>query len=107
MASLAIGAHYGVASAADAIAVKLSDNPGQEPYAAIIGAFEWVIGAASKSGKPSIETVSFTVRANDVLDEAVNAVIAAGIHVTAPAGNYHTDACDSSPGLSELIYIER
>ena len=104
MASLAIGAHYGVASAADAIAVKMSDTTGRVVHAAVIGAFDWVIGAVSKSGKPSIANLSFSIPGEDPLDQAVKAVIDAGIHVTTSAGNLHTDACHDSPGRSELIY---
>jgi ribosomal protein S11 len=103
MASVAIGAHYGVASAADAIAVKTSDNR-STTYAAIIAALEWVIHAASKSGKPSIANLSWVVRANDTVEQAVKAVIDAGIHITTAAGNTHTDACRVSLSRGELIY---
>jgi cerevisin len=102
MASVAIGTNYGVASAANAIAVKISDGfPIRS--AAVIGACDWVMHAASTSRKPSVANMSFHVKKNDAMEQAVKAVIEAGIHVTASAGNKHINACDSLPGRSELL----
>ena len=43
---------------------------------------------------------------NQALNEAVQAVINAGISVTAAAGDYSADASGYSPGQGEQFYLE-
>jgi len=96
-ASTAVGAKYGVAKAANIIAVKVLSDDGDGAYSDIIAGIDWVIDAVAKSGKPSVVNMSLGGVANDAVDQAVKTAIASGIHFAVAAGNDGKDASGSSP----------
>jgi hypothetical protein len=70
-------------------------------------AFEWIVGAVSRSGKPSIVNLSLTLKHDEALNRGVSAAIAAGIHFVGAAGNMHKDASLRFPGGSECSCLEK
>ncbi|KAF9052001.1 peptidase S8/S53 domain-containing protein [Panaeolus papilionaceus] len=83
----AAGSRYGVAKAANLIAVKvLSDSSS--------GATS---GIAKASGRPSVVSMSLGGSAATALDNAVASLTAGGVHVVVAAGNSNTDPGSTSP----------
>ena len=87
VASLAVGTHYGLATAAKVIAVKVWDKPAEGRISNVIAAFEWIVDQVSKSKKPSVVNLSISHAPNQALRKAVSAAIEAGIHFVGSAGN--------------------
>jgi len=96
-ASTAVGARYGIAKAANIIAVKVLSDAGNGPNSDIIAGIEWVMNAALASGRSSIANMSLGSGQDDAMDEAVKNAIAAGVHFAVAAGNAATDASGTSP----------
>jgi subtilisin family serine protease len=106
-ASTAVGAQYGIAKAATVVAVKVLGANGNGAYSDIIAGIEWVMNAASKSGKPSIANMSLGGSASESMDQAVKNAIAAGVHFAVAAGNAAMDADGTSPARGEDLYLIR
>jgi cerevisin len=103
VAFVAMGARFGVAKAANAIAVKVLDNSGGGTVRDTIAGVEWVIKNATATGKSSILNISAGGPPNDAIDEAVEAAVQAGIHVAAGAGNSNVDVSGITPARGKLI----
>jgi cerevisin len=100
-ASTAVGAQYGIAKAATVIAVKVLGADGSGAYSDIIAGIEWVMNAASKSGKPSVANMSLGGFASESMDQAVKNAIDSGVHFAVAAGNAAMDAGGTSPARGE------
>lgn len=75
-------------------------------YSTIIEALSWVSrDAKSKQGQKSVVNLSIGGIYNDILNEAVNALIRQGVHVVVAAGNTNENACFTSPASSKAIVI--
>ncbi|KDQ21395.1 hypothetical protein BOTBODRAFT_50040 [Botryobasidium botryosum FD-172 SS1] len=96
-AGTAAGASYGVATAANLIAVKVLSDSGSGSTSDIVAGVNWVVSSARSSGRPSIATMSLGGGANTALDNAVSSGISAGVHFTIAAGNSNVDASSTSP----------
>jgi cerevisin len=107
MASIAIGAHYSVATAAIAYAVKIADTAGVATESDTIAGIDWVIDEASITGRPSIINASWGGPLNSAVDEAIGSAVRAGIHVVVGAGNDHKDVSGITPAHRESIFQER
>jgi uncharacterized metal-binding protein len=88
---MAIGAKYGVAKKANAIAVKVIQKADGSISDCVAG-IEWSVQAALDSKRPSIVNLSLDGPPNESLSMAASAGIRAGVHFTACAGNNHADA---------------
>jgi cerevisin len=86
-ASLDIGTHHGLDTAAKVIAVKMWDNPAEGRTSNVIAALEWIISQVSKSNKPSFVNLSISRAPGQALSRAVSAAIEAGIHFAGAAGD--------------------
>ncbi|CAG7846095.1 Aqualysin-1; AltName: Full=Aqualysin-I; Flags: Precursor [Serendipita indica DSM 11827] len=100
-ASTAAGAQYGIAKAANIIAVKVLGASGNGGYSDIIAGIEWVMQQAAASGRPSVANMSLGGPQDSTLDNAVKNAIASGVHFAIAAGNTGTDASFSSPSSVE------
>jgi cerevisin len=107
VASIAIGAHYGVATAAIAYAVKIADTAGVATEGDTIAGINWVIDEASITRRPSIINASWGGPVNGVVDEATENAVRAGIHVVAAAGNDHQDVSGVTPAHRKSNFQER
>jgi subtilisin family serine protease len=90
VASMAIGAMYGVAKGANAIAVKVMQENMNGKLSDIGSGIEWSLQAALNSKRPSIINLSIVAPPNQALRMAALASITAGVHFVAAAGNEHT-----------------
>ncbi|KAG5640867.1 hypothetical protein DXG03_006771 [Asterophora parasitica] len=91
------GNQYGVAKAANVIAVKVLSDSGSGSVADIVSGLNWVASSVAASGRPSIATLSLGGGASVPLDNAVTSLVNKGIHVTVAAGNSNTNAGSTSP----------
>ncbi|KAG5651131.1 hypothetical protein H0H81_009764 [Sphagnurus paluster] len=96
-AGTAAGSQYGVAKAANIIAVKILSDAGSGSVADIVSGLDWVASSAKSSGRPSIVSMSLGGSASTTLDNAVATLTAAGIHVAVAAGNDNANAANTSP----------
>jgi cerevisin len=91
------GARWGVAKGANLIAVKVLGDDGRGSKMDSIDGLQWVRDQALASGRPSVVNMSLGGQKNQLQNDAVDAVTAAGIHVVVAAGNDEKDAKDTSP----------
>ncbi len=98
-AGTAVGTCYGVAQGATLHAVKVLGNDGSGSFSGIIDGLRWVAqDVAANGGWPAVASLSLGGDRSKSLDDAVEAVVAAGIPVVVAAGNdYGADSCTKSP----------
>lgn len=95
VAAIAAGSNWGVARGASVIAVRVLDCSGGGSVAGVIQGLDWVVQTANG---PSIVNMSLgTSTVESALNMAVENVVEAGIPVVVAAGNFGSDACDTSP----------
>ncbi|KAF9442747.1 serine protease [Macrolepiota fuliginosa MF-IS2] len=108
-AGTAAGSQFGVAKAANLIAVKVLSDEGGTSFQYLtsvllsVSGLNWVAQQFASSGRPSIASLSFGGPASTVLDSAVTALVNAGVPVVVAAGNDGSDACYSSPGRAPAV----
>ncbi|KAG5634525.1 hypothetical protein H0H81_001652 [Sphagnurus paluster] len=91
------GSQYGVAKAANIVAVKVLSDAGSGSVADIVSGLNFVATSAAASGRPSIVSMSLGGGASTALDNAVTSLTTKGVHVVVAAGNSNTDAGSTSP----------
>lgn len=95
------GATYGVAPKINLIAVQVLNKNGEGPMSGIIAGIAWAVLKAKESGRPSIINMSLKGNRSIMLDLAVRAAVAAGVHVCVAAGNSDDNASQYSPARVE------
>jgi cerevisin len=103
LAAIAAGSHYGVAKAANLIAVKVASDAGGAFASDLVAGIHWTIGAVKKSKKPSVISLSLGSGVNGALDAAAEKAVKKGVHFVVAAGNDGGDASAHSPGRSEKV----
>ncbi|MDT0443125.1 S8 family peptidase [Streptomyces johnsoniae] len=99
VAGTVAGSSYGVAKAADIVAVRVLDDTGSGTAETVIGGVDFVTGDASG---PAVANLSLGGGANSALDQAVRNAIDAGVTFAVAAGNdYGADAGGYSPARVE------
>ncbi|KDR86145.1 hypothetical protein GALMADRAFT_261704 [Galerina marginata CBS 339.88] len=96
-AGTAAGSQFGVAKAANIIAVKVLSDAGSGAVADIVSGLNFVLSSARSSGRPSIVSMSLGGSASTALDNAIASLTSAGVHVAVAAGNSNTNAANTSP----------
>ena len=94
VAGLIGGSEHGDAPNATLVAVKVLDSSGRGPLSNILAGLDWV---AMHHASRAVANLSIGGPPSDILDAAVNNLIASGVSVVAAAGNQGADACASSP----------
>lgn len=95
------GTVHGVAKEIALVSVRVLDCAGQGTTSGVVAGLEWVLAQGSR---PAVANLSLSGDADDVLDAAVRATVAAGIPVVVAAGNNARDACSYSPArVAEAI----
>jgi cerevisin len=109
---------YGIAKKANLIAVKAFRSDGVASMEDIVGGVTWAANDAlarkanaeaqfKRTGKRvykgAVANMSFGGGKSEVLDRAVNAAVASGLHAATAAGNDHQDACESSPARATEV----
>ncbi|KZV97054.1 serine protease [Exidia glandulosa HHB12029] len=104
VAGTAAGTRWGVAKAANIVAVRTVGDNGNGLVSDTIAAVNWAIEQVTTvTNAPSVITMSLRFDPSDVLDAAVTAAIDAGIHVTVSAGNAARDASSQSPARAPAV----
>lgn len=96
-AGTAVGAKYGVATAARIIAIKVLSDQGSGAYSDIISGIDYALKTYQSSGRPGVATMSLGGPNSAALDAAVSNAISKGLHFSIAAGNAATDAKNTSP----------
>ena len=101
---------YGVAKAAEIVAVKVLGTNGSGTMSDVIDGVLWAAEDAIKNAKAqagtsaarkgSVANMSLGGGKAKSLDEAVDAAVESGLHFAVAAGNDNKDACDYSPAAS-------
>ncbi len=89
------GSTYGVAKGISFVPVRVLDCAGSGFISDVIAGINWAV--ANKPAGPSVISMSLGGGASQLLDNAVNAAIAANITVVVAAGNSNANACNYSP----------
>ena len=107
---------YGVAKAANVIAVKVLGTDGSGTMSDVLEGVQWAATAASEKAeaaaaeyrttgrtkhKGSAANMSLGGGKSRALDQAVNKAVDNGLHFAVAAGNDNRDACDYSPAAAE------
>ena len=107
---------YGVAKAANVIAVKVLDSDGNGTASDVIAGVLWAAEQAAiklaaaraeyattgrTNHKGSVANLSLGGRKLQALDDAVNKAVDSGLHIAVAAGNDYMDACRFSPAAAE------
>lgn len=108
---------YGIAKAANIIAVKVLGSNGSGSMSDVVGGVAWAATDAQRvraaaeaefkaSGKTkykgSVSNMSLGGGKSRALDDAVNKAVKTGMHFAVAAGNDNKDACEYSPAGAEL-----
>lgn len=93
-AGTAAGSQYGVAKAANLVAVKVLSDAGSGAVSDIVSGLNFVLQSATR---PTIASMSLGGGASTSLDNAVASLTRSGIHVTVAAGNDGANAGTTSP----------
>jgi len=88
------GSQYGVAKAANIIAVRVLNNSGSGTIAGVVAGVNWV---AANHVKPAVANMSLGGSANTSLDTAVQGAITRGVTFAVAAGNSNANASGFSP----------
>jgi len=88
------GASFGVAKGIRIVPVRVLDAQGSGSTADVIAGIDWV---TRNAGRPAVVNMSLGGPANQALDDAVRAAIAAGVTFVVPAGSSASDAGNFSP----------
>ncbi|CAE6451851.1 unnamed protein product [Rhizoctonia solani] len=96
-AGTAVGSGFGLATAANVIAVKVCSDAGRCAASDIIAGVNFAVTRAASTGRPSIVTMSLGLNPTTSLDNAVTSAIGRGIHFTVAAGNENQNAANVSP----------
>jgi subtilisin family serine protease len=104
-AGTAVGRTYGVAKAANVVAVKVLGATGSGTWADVAAGIDWV----AANGIPFKSVASLSLGGGgpqQVVTTAVNNAVASGISVVVAAGNANSDACGYSPaGIPATICV--
>ena len=102
---------YGVAKAANVIAVKVLGSNGSGSMSDVVGGVAWAANAAkakaesaeamSGAHRGSVASMSLGGGKSPSLDLAVNNAVKGGLHFAVAAGNDNRDACAYSPAAAE------
>jgi len=91
------GITYGVAKEANLIAVKVLSDSGSGSTSGVIDGINWAAADATAKGKPSVANLSLGGGFSQANNDAVTALVAAGVTTAVAAGNDNADACNYSP----------
>ncbi|KAK9448537.1 peptidase S8/S53 domain-containing protein [Limtongia smithiae] len=101
VAATAAGQNYGVAKNASIVSVKVLNNYGSGMTSCILNGLQYVTQQATAIAQPAVINMSLGAKKYLSLNLAVEAVVAAGVHVVISAGNKRGDACEFSPASAE------
>jgi subtilisin family serine protease len=96
------GKIHGIAKKVRLANVKVLSDNGSGTYSGIISAIDWVIKMVQTTPHPAVINMSLGGGRSQILNDAVERAVKAGIPVVVAAGNEATDAGYSSPASAPL-----
>ncbi len=103
VAGTVAGRTYGVAQKANLVSVRVLGCDGRGAYSGIIAGLDWV---AKNAKQPAVLNVSLGGDQSAAVNNAADAVTAAGVLPVVAAGNSAKDACAVSPaGASKVLTV--
>ncbi|MEU9254818.1 S8 family serine peptidase [Streptomyces sp. NPDC048270] len=100
VAGTVAGKAYGVAKKANLVSVRVLACDGTGEYSAIIAGLDWV---AKNAKQPAVLNASLGGDKSDAVNDAADAVTAAGVLPVVAAGNEAKDACLVSPASASKV----
>lgn len=91
------GITYGVAKEANLIAVKVLSDSGSGSTSGVIDGINWAAADATAKKKPAVANLSLGGGFSQANNDAVTALVNAGVTTAVAAGNDNADACNYSP----------
>jgi len=101
-AGTAAGARFGIAKAANLVAVKVLNAGGSGSYSGIITGIQWVTNRYQTNERPACASMSLGGTADGGMNAAVRASINAGIPYSIAGGNSNGNACNFYPASEPL-----
>jgi len=96
------GVVYGVAKQVQLIAVKVLNCGGSGSWEGVIGGTNWVVQQYQAKRRPSTANMSLGGGRYQLLNDAVEAGVRAGVVFVVAGGNSNADACNYSPASARL-----
>ncbi|XP_072013212.1 uncharacterized protein [Amphiura filiformis] len=93
-AGIAAGSNIGVASEATLHSIRVLNCQGSGSYSGILNALEWF---ANNKMEPAVASMSLGGGKSESLNDAISALVDAGVVFSVAAGNENDDACEYSP----------
>ncbi|MDO5534669.1 MAG: S8 family serine peptidase [Propionibacteriaceae bacterium] len=94
------GRSVGVAKEVDVVAIRVLDCDGEGPMSATISAIDWAIKDNLAHPGPAVANLSLGGDSYYLMDEAIDALVDAGITAVVAAGNEADNACAYSPAAA-------
>lgn len=95
VAGTVAGSSYGVATAADLVAVRVLDCSGSGYNSGVIAGIDWAV--SDHTSGPAVANMSLGGGYSSTVNAAVQRAVSDGITMVVAAGNENTDACTTSP----------
>jgi len=96
------GITYGVAKEANLIAVKVLSDSGSGSTSGVIDGINWAASNSKTTGRKSVANLSLGGGFSQANNDAVTALVEAGVTTAVAAGNDNADACSYSPASTPI-----
>lgn len=94
VAGTVVGTKYGIAKAANVVAIRVLNCRGSGSNSGVIAGVDWV---AANAAKPAVANMSLGGGYSSALNAAVARAVDAGVTFAVAAGNSNANACNYSP----------
>lgn len=101
VASTIAGQVYGIAKAANVVAVKVLNKDGLGSWSGVMNGVNWVSG----KGGPAVACLSLGGLYSNSVNEGINALVRSGTQAFIASGNNFADACAYSPASASLPVV--
>jgi subtilisin family serine protease len=103
VAGTAAGSQYGVAKASTIVGIKVLNCNGSGWSSDIIDGLDWILSNTNPNSKTrAVVNMSLGGGYNQAFNDAVDAMVTAGVTVVLAAGNSNASACNASPASAPL-----
>jgi subtilisin family serine protease len=102
-AGTAAGVSVGLARNSQLVAVKVLDKDGSGTLSGVVAGMNWVANQYTENKVPAVASMSLGGGKSDLLNEAAENLVEAGVTIVVAAGNSAYDACFFSPSSSPSV----
>lgn len=101
VASTSAGEQYGFSKDANLIACKVLNRQGSGTFAGVIAGINWVANQHGSNDR-SVGNMSLGGGRSQAVNDATDACVNRGVHMSVASGNGNTNACNTSPASSPM-----